>query len=183
MLPSAARRHRTGAWARSVRRGAARPAATGPAATDDFRARRSPAAALRGQTDRHGPGRTAGHLVCPLIGIATYREQARWGTWHVPASSCRPPTSTPSPRPHTAVVRPERVESELAALEVALGGDLVQHVPDVENTGTHDPGPGTHQPREVRTGPGTALHRLLGPTAPVACHHHQPGGGHRPPTA
>ena len=21
----------------------------------------------------------------PLIGISTYREQARWGTWHVPA--------------------------------------------------------------------------------------------------
>jgi putative glutamine amidotransferase len=95
--------------------------------------------------------------------------------------------------PHTAVVRPERDESELVALQaaldrdlpllaicrgmqllnVALGGDLVQHLPDVENTGTHDPGPGTYQRRDVRTQPGTELHGLLGATAPVACHHHQ----------
>jgi anthranilate synthase component 2/putative glutamine amidotransferase len=56
---------------------------------------------------------------------------------------------------------------------VALGGDLVQHLPDVETTGVHDPGAGLYQRREVRTEPGTELHRLLGPTAPVACHHHQ----------
>src|SRR3712207_779262 len=108
----------------------------------------------------------------------------------------RPPRSTLFPSTtlfRSTVVRPERDESELAALQaaldrdlpvlaicrgmqllnVALGGDLVQHLPDVETTGTHDPGPGTYQPREVRTGPGTQVHRLLGPTAPVACHHHQ----------
>jgi anthranilate synthase component 2/putative glutamine amidotransferase len=91
------------------------------------------------------------------------------------------------------VVRPERDNTEIAALEaaldrdlpvlaicrgmqllnVALGGDLVQHLPDVEHTGVHDPGAGLYQRREVRTEPGTEVHRLLGPTAGVACHHHQ----------
>jgi gamma-glutamyl-gamma-aminobutyrate hydrolase PuuD len=173
--------------------------------------------------------------VRPLIGITTYREQAKWGTWHVPAvllpasyadavaaAGGEPvllPTGAVSAEvvarldgliiaggadvdparygqvagPHTAVVRPERDESELTALEVALdrdlpllaicrgmqllnvalGGDLVQHLPDVESTGTHDPGPGLYHRRDVRTDPGTRLHGLLGPTAPVACHHHQ----------
>ncbi len=171
----------------------------------------------------------------PLIGITTYREQAQWGTWHVPAvllpasyadavaqaggepvllptgaisaevvprldglvmaggADVDPARYDEEPGPHTTVVRPERDESELTALQaaldrdlpvlaicrgmqllnVALGGDLVQHLPDVENTGTHDPGAGRYQPRTVRTQPGTGLHRLLGPTAPVACHHHQ----------
>jgi anthranilate synthase component 2/putative glutamine amidotransferase len=91
------------------------------------------------------------------------------------------------------MVRPERDESELLALRaaldrdlpvlavcrglqllnVALGGDLVQHLPDVENTGVHDPGPGLYQRREVRTQPGTRVHELLGAAADVACHHHQ----------
>ena len=171
----------------------------------------------------------------PLIGISTYREQARWGTWHVPAvllpasyadavadaggepvllptgaisadviarldglvvaggADVDPARYGQAPGPHTTVVRPERDVSELTALQaaldrdlpllaicrgmqllnVALGGDLLQHLPDLENTGIHDPGPGHYQRREVRTEPGTALHRLLGPTAPVACHHHQ----------
>jgi anthranilate synthase component 2/putative glutamine amidotransferase len=170
-----------------------------------------------------------------LIGISTYREQAQWGTWQVPAvllpasyadavaaAGGEPvllPTGAVSADvvhrldglvlaggadvdparygqvagPHTAVVRPERDETELVALQaaldrdlpvlavcrgmqllnVALGGDLVQHLPDVENARTHDPGPGLYQRREVRTEPGTQVHRLLGPAASVACHHHQ----------
>ena len=171
----------------------------------------------------------------PLIGITTYREQAQWGTWHVPAvllpasyadavatAGGEPvllPTGAVSAEvvgrldgliiaggadvdparygqtagPHTAVIRPERDESELLALEaaldrdlpllaicrgmqllnVALGGDLVQHLPDVENAAVHDPGPGAYQRREVRTAAGSELHRLLGATAPIDCHHHQ----------
>jgi anthranilate synthase component 2/putative glutamine amidotransferase len=97
------------------------------------------------------------------------------------------------PGPHTTVVRPERDESELAVLSaalerdlpvlgicrgmqllnVALGGDLVQHLPDVETTGTHDPGPGRYARRAVRTQPGSRVHQLLGDTASVDCHHHQ----------
>jgi len=171
----------------------------------------------------------------PLIGISTYREQARWGTWHVPAvllpaayadavaaAGGEPvllPTGAVSAEvvaridglvlaggadvdparydrpagPHTTVLRPERDESELIALHaaldrdlpllaicrgmqllnVALGGDLVQHLPDLENTGVHDPGAGLYQRREVRTQDGTRLHELLGDSASVACHHHQ----------
>jgi gamma-glutamyl-gamma-aminobutyrate hydrolase PuuD len=171
----------------------------------------------------------------PLIGISTYREQARWGTWHVPAvllpaayadavaaAGGEPvllPTGAVSPEvvtrldglvlaggadvdparydrpagPHTTVLRPERDESELIALHaaldrdlpllaicrgmqllnVALGGDLVQHLPDLENTGVHDPGAGLYQRRDVRMQDGTRLHELLGDSAPVACHHHQ----------
>ena len=171
----------------------------------------------------------------PLIGISTYREQARWGTWHVPAvllpaayadavaaAGGEPvllPTGAVSAEvvarldglvlaggadvdparydrpagPHTTVLRPERDESELIALHaaldrdlpllaicrgmqllnVALGGDLVQHLPDLENTGVHDPGAGLYQRREVRTQDGTRLHELLGSSASVACHHHQ----------
>ena len=171
----------------------------------------------------------------PLIGISTYREQAQWGTWHVPAvllpaayadavaaAGGEPvllPTGAVSAEvvaridglvlaggadvdparydrpagPHTTVLRPERDESELIALHaaldrdlpllaicrgmqllnVALGGDLVQHLPDLENTGVHDPGAGLYQRREVRTQDGTRLHELLGSSASVACHHHQ----------
>ena len=58
-------------------------------------------------------------------------------------------------------------------LNVALGGTLVQHLPDLPMTGTHDPGPGLFVDREVRTAPGTVLSGLLGPTAPARCHHHQ----------
>ncbi|MCW2699655.1 MAG: Anthranilate synthase component 2/putative glutamine amidotransferase [Blastococcus sp.] len=171
----------------------------------------------------------------PLIGITTYREQAQWGTWHVPAvllpasyadavaaAGGEPvllPTGAISAEvvgrldglvvaggadvdparygrpagPHTTTLRPERDESEVTALQAALdrdlpvlaicrgmqllnvvlGGDLVQHLPDVETAAIHDPGAGRYHRREVRTEPGTGLHRLLGPTVSVACHHHQ----------
>jgi anthranilate synthase component 2/putative glutamine amidotransferase len=171
----------------------------------------------------------------PLIGISTYREQAQWGTWHVPAvllpASYADAVAEAGGEPvllptgaitaevvarldglvvaggadidparygqvagaHTTVLRPERDESELNALQaaldrdlpvlaicrgmqllnVALGGDLVQHLPDVEHAGVHDPGAGLFQRRHVRTEPGSSVHRLLGPTARVDCHHHQ----------
>ena len=173
----------------------------------------------------------------PLIGITTYREQARWGTWHVPAvllpaayadavaaaggepvllptgavsaevvaPARRPgrspagPTSTPRatagrPGRTRPSLRPERDESELAALQaaldrdlpllaicrgmqllnVALGGDLVQHLPDLENTGVHDPGAGAlPAARGAHAGRHPDCTACSGPTAPVACHHHQ----------
>jgi putative glutamine amidotransferase len=171
----------------------------------------------------------------PLIGISTYREQARWGYWDVPAvllpatyadavAECggEPvllPTGSVSAAvvarldglvlaggadvdparygqpagEHTSVVRPERDEAELevlaAALErdlpllavcrgmqllnVLLGGDLVQHLPDVPGAALHQTGPGVFARREVRTVPGTTLAQLLGPAAAADCHHHQ----------
>jgi putative glutamine amidotransferase len=171
----------------------------------------------------------------PLIGISTYREQARWGAWDLPAvllPASYPdavaevggepvllPTGAVSAEvvrrldglvlaggadvdparygrgagPHTTVLRPGRDAAELAVLQaalnrdlpllaicrgmqllnVALGGDLLQHLPDVPNAADHDPGPGLFARRTVHTAPGTELDRLLGPTAAVNCHHHQ----------
>ena len=171
----------------------------------------------------------------PLIGISTYREQARWGAWDLPAvllpasypdavaeAGGEPvllPTGAVSAEavrrldglvlaggadvdparyghqagPHTTVLRPERDAAELAVLQAALsrdlpllaicrgmqllnvelGGDLLQHLPDVPGAGIHTPGAGLFAGRQVRTAPGTQLDRLLGPTAAVDCHHHQ----------
>ena len=171
----------------------------------------------------------------PLIGISTYREQARWGAWDVPAALL--PASYPdavfaaggepvllptgsgtaeivarldglvmaggadvhpvhygsTPGPHTVGLRPDRDAAELAVLQAALardlpllaicrgmqllnvtlGGTLVQHLPDVPGAGSHQEAPGVFAQREVRTEPGSTLHRLLGPSAEVDCHHHQ----------
>jgi putative glutamine amidotransferase len=171
----------------------------------------------------------------PLIGISTYREQARWGAWDLPAvllpasypdavaeAGGEPvllPTGAVSAEavrrldglvlaggadvdparyghpagPHTTVLRPERDAAELAVLQAALsrdlpllaicrgmqllnvelGGDLLQHLPDVPGAGIHNPGAGLFAGRQVRTAPGTQLDRLLGRTAAVDCHHHQ----------
>jgi anthranilate synthase component 2/putative glutamine amidotransferase len=170
----------------------------------------------------------------PLIGISTYREQARWGVWDVPAvllpasyadavadGGGEPvllPTGSGSPEvvarldglvlaggadvdptrygavagPHT-VPRPDRDSAELAVLlgaldrdlpllaicrgmqllNVALGGNLLQHLPDVEGAGAHAQAPGMFARREVRTAPDSAVARFLGSTAAVNCHHHQ----------
>lgn len=171
----------------------------------------------------------------PLIGISTYREQARWGYWDVPAvllpatyadavAECGgEPVLLPTGSitagvvdrldglivaggadvdparygqpagEHTTVLRPDRDATELAVLTAALerdlpllaicrgmqllnvllGGNLVQHLPDVPGAGPHQTGPGLYAQREVTTVPGTALAELLGPTAPADCHHHQ----------
>jgi anthranilate synthase component 2/putative glutamine amidotransferase len=171
----------------------------------------------------------------PLIGISTYREQARWGYWDVPAvllpasyadavaecggepvllptgsisagvvarldglvlaggADIDPARYGQAPGAHTTVLRPDRDDAELAVLRaaldrdlpllaicrgmqllnVALGGDLVQHLPDVAGTGIHNAGPGVFARREVRTAAGTRLAALLGPAAPADCHHHQ----------
>jgi len=98
-----------------------------------------------------------------------------------------------SPGPSTTVVRPERDEAELALLEAALqrdlpllavcrgmqllnvllGGDLVQHLPDVPTAGAHSGGPGVFARREITTAPSTVLAGLLGPAVKADCHHHQ----------
>ena len=170
----------------------------------------------------------------PVIGISTYREQARWGAWDVPAvllpasyadavaagggepvllptgagtaevvarldglvlaggADVEPARYGAAPGPHT-VARPDRDAAEflllqaaldrdlpllaicrgMQLLDVALGGGLLQHLPDVEGAASHQRAPGVFERREVRTAPGSELHRLLGPTAAVDCHHHQ----------
>jgi putative glutamine amidotransferase len=93
----------------------------------------------------------------------------------------------------TAGVRPERDRAELALLEAALardmpvlavcrgsqilnvarGGDLVQHLPEVIGDEKHKETPGQFADHDVGLKEGTRLGSLLGERAPVKSHHHQ----------
>jgi putative glutamine amidotransferase len=93
----------------------------------------------------------------------------------------------------TTNVRPERDRAELALLEAALvrdmpvlavcrgsqilnvarGGDLVQHLPEVVGDEKHKHTPGVFADHDVEVKAGTRLGELLGEQAPVKSHHHQ----------
>jgi putative glutamine amidotransferase len=95
--------------------------------------------------------------------------------------------------PQTVGVRPERDRAELALLEgalardmpvlavcrgsqvlnVARGGDLVQHLPEVVGDEKHKHTPGVFADHDVRIEPTSRLARVLGDRAPVKSHHHQ----------
>lgn len=171
----------------------------------------------------------------PMIGVSTYREQARWGTWDVPAvllpadyvdavataggepvllptgatsadvvrrldalvlaggADLEPGSYGQPAGPRTTIVRPDRDGSETGLLRVALdvdlpvlaicrgmqllnvvlGGDLVQHLPDQSGAAEHDPGPGRYTRHLVRLSPASQLAHLLGEQATADCHHHQ----------
>ena len=69
-------------------------------------------------------------------------------------------------------------------LNVALGGDLIQHLPEVVGHDGHKETPGTFADHEVEIEPGTRLAGLLGDRVAVKSHHHQGfnrlGAGLRP---
>jgi gamma-glutamyl-gamma-aminobutyrate hydrolase PuuD len=95
--------------------------------------------------------------------------------------------------PATNGVRPERDNAELVLLEAALardmpvlavcrgsqilnvarGGDLVQHLPDVLGHDQHKETPGVFSDHDVEVAAGTRLNELVGDHAPVKSHHHQ----------
>ena len=99
--------------------------------------------------------------------------------------------------PHTTIVRPERDEAEIALfraalaagapvlgicrgtqlMNVALGGTLIQHLPDVVGNDRHSPTPGTMAEHKVTVGPSGSRSRLAGiigeGTHVVPTHHHQ----------
>jgi putative glutamine amidotransferase len=97
------------------------------------------------------------------------------------------------PHPETFGVHEERDRAELALLEAALerdmpmlaicrgsqvlnvarGGDLVQHLPEVVGDEKHKHDPGTFSDHDVVLEEGTKLAALLGGHAPVKSHHHQ----------
>jgi putative glutamine amidotransferase len=97
------------------------------------------------------------------------------------------------PHDETVGVQPERDKAELALLEGALardmpvlavcrgsqvlniarGGDLVQHLPDVVGDDKHKHTPGAFADHDVTFEAGTRLAALLGEGAPVKSHHHQ----------
>src|SRR5215212_530696 len=58
-------------------------------------------------------------------------------------------------------------------LNVALGGDLVQHLPEVVGDEKHKHTPGEYADHHVTVEPETRLGSLLGDRAPVKSHHHQ----------
>ena len=90
-------------------------------------------------------------------------------------------------------IRPERDEGELAlltaalerdlpmlaicrgsqVLNVAFGGDLVQHLPEVVGHEQHKHTPGVFADHEVDVKPESRLGSLLGGRAQVKSHHHQ----------
>ncbi|WP_235916533.1 gamma-glutamyl-gamma-aminobutyrate hydrolase family protein [Antrihabitans cavernicola] len=93
----------------------------------------------------------------------------------------------------TKVVRPERDAYEFALLaeatavglpvfavcrgvqllNVALGGTLMQHLPDAIGTSAHLPTPGVYGSRRVTTLSGSKIDDIVGADAQVHCHHHQ----------
>jgi putative glutamine amidotransferase len=95
--------------------------------------------------------------------------------------------------PETTGTRPERDRGELALLEgalgrdmpvlavcrgsqvlnVARGGDLVQHLPEVVGDERHKHTPGVFSDHDVRVERSSKLGELVGERAPVKSHHHQ----------
>jgi putative glutamine amidotransferase len=95
--------------------------------------------------------------------------------------------------PETDLPRPARDQAELRLLEAALerdmpvlavcrgsqllnvarGGDLVQHLPDQLGHEHHRHEPGQFSDHSVRLDPTSRVGRLLGEHAPVKSHHHQ----------
>jgi putative glutamine amidotransferase len=97
------------------------------------------------------------------------------------------------PHEETFGIHEERDRAELALLEAALerdmpvlaicrgsqvlniarGGDLVQHLPDVVGDEKHKHTPGAFADHDVTVEDGTRLASLVGDRAPVKSHHHQ----------
>jgi gamma-glutamyl-gamma-aminobutyrate hydrolase PuuD len=95
--------------------------------------------------------------------------------------------------PKTGGAREERDEWELAlvaaalerdlpllgicrgmqVLNTALGGTLIQHLPDIVGTDMHAPVVGAHGRHRVRLEPGSRLAGIVGDQAEIATHHHQ----------
>jgi putative glutamine amidotransferase len=61
-------------------------------------------------------------------------------------------------------------------LNVARGGDLVQHLPEVVGSDRHKHTPGAFADHDVELRPGSRLATILGDRAPVKSHHHQAYG-------
>jgi putative glutamine amidotransferase len=108
-------------------------------------------------------------------------------------SDVDPVTYGADAHPQTADVRPERDRAELALLTAALerdmpvlavcrgsqllnvarGGDLVQHLPEVVGDEKHKVTPGVFSEHGVEVDAGSRLGSLVGPEARVQSHHHQ----------
>ncbi|MGH3519182.1 MAG: gamma-glutamyl-gamma-aminobutyrate hydrolase family protein [Haloechinothrix sp.] len=61
----------------------------------------------------------------------------------------------------------------LELLNVALGGTLTQHLPDVVGHQAHQPAPALYGTSRIRLGEGSAIAAILGSETKVHCYHHQ----------
>jgi gamma-glutamyl-gamma-aminobutyrate hydrolase PuuD len=61
----------------------------------------------------------------------------------------------------------------MQVLNVALGGDLIQHLPDAVGNDTHCPNVAVHGQHLVRLAEGSCVAGILGMQAEVATYHHQ----------
>jgi len=61
----------------------------------------------------------------------------------------------------------------MQVLNVALGGELTQHLPDEVGTGLHCPTVGRHGRHSVEVAPGSRLAAIIGPRSETATYHHQ----------
>lgn len=61
----------------------------------------------------------------------------------------------------------------LQMLNVALGGTLYQHLPEIVAHDNHRPSPALFGSTDVKIEPGTLTSRILGDAASVHCYHHQ----------
>ncbi|HVH21885.1 MAG TPA: gamma-glutamyl-gamma-aminobutyrate hydrolase family protein [Pseudonocardia sp.] len=97
------------------------------------------------------------------------------------------------PHPRAGAPRPDRDETELAVLaralargipvlgvcrgaqllNVALGGSLVQHLPESVGHDGHNPRPGVYGTVSVELDPTGRVGALLGRSVQAQCHHHQ----------
>ena len=95
--------------------------------------------------------------------------------------------------PDTGALRPDRDSAEMLLLRVALdrdvpvlavcrgmqllnvarGGNLIQHLPDVTGSDTHRMEPGRFAEHDVKLAPDSRVGRLLGEGGTVRSHHHQ----------
>jgi putative glutamine amidotransferase len=172
----------------------------------------------------------------PVIGISAYSQQARWGSWDLPAvllprrytdmvawagglpvllppveniagaldrldglvlsgggdidpavyGAARDPASGPAnqsrDRAELALARRALdagvpvlgICRGLQVINVALGGTLHQHLPDVVDHDGHSPEPAGYGSHKISVAPGSQLYAALGRTeAVVPTHHHQ----------
>ena len=132
-------------------------------------------------------------LVPPSEDAVEETLEALDGLLFTGGSDLDPSTYGAERHPETDGTRIERDRAELALIEAALardmpvlavcrgmevlnvarGGDLVQHLPDVVGHDDHKHTPGVFGDHEVDLKPASRLCRLLGDRAPVKSHHHQ----------
>ena len=135
-------------------------------------------------------------LVPPSEGGVEETLDALDGLLFTGGSDLDPASYGAEPHPETNGTRPDRDRAELALIEAALardmpilavcrglevlnvarGGDLVQHLPDVIGDERHKHTPGVFADHDVDLAPGSRLQKLLGDRAPVKSHHHQGPG-------